>query len=121
MAGGNSISATTARRWCDEIIGLLAAKASRLDRALNKIAKRGSEVVLIDGTLIPTQRREPPEPFRQTPPSLSARPGPDRRARPDDLDIRHSTTPDQPLQDGACSSFVKYFLRPLILGRQLRF
>ncbi|MFD7602974.1 transposase family protein [Streptomyces mirabilis] len=57
MAGGNCISATTARRWCDEIIGLLAAKASRLDRALNKIARRGSEVVLIDGTLIPTQRR----------------------------------------------------------------
>ncbi|MGW2610362.1 hypothetical protein ACWC4A_39225 [Streptomyces mirabilis] len=57
MAGGNNISASTVRRWCDEIIGLLAAKASRLDRALNKIARRGSEVVLIDGTLIPTQRR----------------------------------------------------------------
>ncbi|MFF4731953.1 hypothetical protein ACFY3M_43140 [Streptomyces mirabilis] len=57
MAGGNNISATTVRRWRDEIIGLLAAKASRPDRALKKIAKRGSEVVLIDGTLIPTQRR----------------------------------------------------------------
>ncbi|WP_234439516.1 MULTISPECIES: transposase family protein [Streptomyces] len=36
---------------------LLAAKAPRLDRALKKIARRGGEVVLIDGTLIPTQRR----------------------------------------------------------------
>ncbi|MFD8001711.1 hypothetical protein [Streptomyces mirabilis] len=57
MADGNDISATTVRRWRDEIIGLLAAKTSRPDRALKKIAKRGSEVVLIDGTLIPTQRR----------------------------------------------------------------
>jgi hypothetical protein len=57
MPGGNDISATTVRRWRDEIIGLLAAKAPRLDRALKKIAKRGGEVVLIDGTLIPTQRR----------------------------------------------------------------
>ncbi|GAA2651294.1 hypothetical protein GCM10010400_03250 [Streptomyces aculeolatus] len=57
MAGGNDISATTVRRWRDELIALLAAKAPRLDRALKKIAKRGGEVVLIDGTLIPTQRR----------------------------------------------------------------
>lgn len=45
------------RRWRDELIGLLAARAPRLDRALKKIARRGGEVVLIDGTLIPTQRR----------------------------------------------------------------
>ena len=57
MAGGNDISATTIRRWRDELIYLLAAKAPRLDRALKKIARRGGEVVLIDGTLIPTQRR----------------------------------------------------------------
>nr|WP_208329293.1 hypothetical protein [Streptomyces sp. 846.5] len=47
----------TLRRWRDEMIGLLASKAPRLDRALRKTAKRGGEVVLIDGTLIPTQRR----------------------------------------------------------------
>ncbi|GGN64580.1 hypothetical protein GCM10011579_034130 [Streptomyces albiflavescens] len=57
MAGGNDVSATTVRRWRDELLGLLAAKAPRLDRALTKIARRGGEVVLIDGTLIPTQRR----------------------------------------------------------------
>ncbi|MDX3364168.1 transposase family protein [Streptomyces jietaisiensis] len=32
-------------------------QAPRLDRALKKIAMQGGEVVLIDSTLIPTQRR----------------------------------------------------------------
>jgi hypothetical protein len=57
LAGGNCVSDTTIRRRTQEIIDLLAAKAPRLDRALKKIAKRGGEVVLIDGTLIPTRRR----------------------------------------------------------------
>jgi hypothetical protein len=57
MAGGNNVSESTVRRWRDELIGLLAAQAPRLDRALRKIARRGGEVVLIDCTLIPTQRR----------------------------------------------------------------
>ncbi len=53
MAGGNNVSESTVRRWRDELIALLAAQAPRLDRALKKVAKRGGEVVLIDGTLIP--------------------------------------------------------------------
>ncbi|MFE9479546.1 transposase family protein [Streptomyces spororaveus] len=57
MAGGNNVSESSVRRWRDELITLLAAQAPRLDRALKKIAKQGGEVVLIDGTLIPTQRR----------------------------------------------------------------
>ncbi|MCX4850639.1 transposase [Streptomyces sp. NBC_00893] len=59
MAGGKDISATTIRRWRwrDELIHLLAARAPSLDRGLKKIAQRGGVVVLIDGTLIPTQRR----------------------------------------------------------------
>ncbi|MFF8104334.1 transposase family protein [Streptomyces sp. NPDC016640] len=57
MAGGSGVSETTVRRWRDELIGLLAAHAPRLDRALKKVAKKGGEVVLIDGTLIRTQRR----------------------------------------------------------------
>jgi hypothetical protein len=57
LAGANDIAESTVRRWRDEVIALLAAKAPRLDRALRKIAKRGGEVVLIDGTLIPTRRR----------------------------------------------------------------
>ncbi|MDX3319229.1 MULTISPECIES: transposase family protein [Streptomyces] len=57
MTGGNNVSESTVRRWRDELIGLLAVQAPRLDRALKKIARLGGEVVLIDGTLIPTQRR----------------------------------------------------------------
>ncbi|MFE9866949.1 transposase family protein [Streptomyces sp. NPDC005506] len=57
LAGGNNVAESTLCRWCDEMIGLLASKAERLDRALRKIARRGGEVVLIDGTLIPTVRR----------------------------------------------------------------
>jgi len=57
MAGGNAVSASTISRWTWEIIGLLAARAPRLDRALTKIKKDGGEVVLLDGTLIPTRRR----------------------------------------------------------------
>jgi hypothetical protein len=57
MAGGNGVSASTIHRWTWEIIGLLAARAPRLDRALTTIRNQGGEVVLLDGTLIPTRRR----------------------------------------------------------------
>ncbi|MFI8871567.1 transposase family protein [Streptomyces sp. NPDC053707] len=57
VAGGNGVSESTVRRWRDELIGLLATQAPRLDRALKKVAKQGGEVVLIDGTLIRTRRR----------------------------------------------------------------
>jgi hypothetical protein len=57
LAGGNGVPESTLRRWRDEMVDLLAAQAPRLDRALRRIARRGGEVVLIDGTLIPTQRR----------------------------------------------------------------
>jgi len=57
LAGGNSISASTISRWTWEIIGLLAARALRLDRALAAIRNQGGEAVLLDGTLIPARRR----------------------------------------------------------------
>lgn len=57
MAGGNNVSASTVRRWVLEVLGLLAARAPRLDRALKKIARRGGAVVLLDGTLVRTRRR----------------------------------------------------------------
>ena len=57
IAGGNAVSASTIHRWTWEVIRLLAARAPRLDRALATIAKHGGEVVLLDGTLIPTRRR----------------------------------------------------------------
>lgn len=57
LAGGNGVSASTIRRWVLEVIELLAAKAPRLDRALNKVAAAGGDVVLLDGTLVRTRRR----------------------------------------------------------------
>ncbi|MGW0765245.1 transposase family protein [Streptomyces sp. NPDC002676] len=91
MAGGNDISATTIRRRHDELTHLLAAKTPRLDRALKKIARRAGEVVLIDGTPIPTQRRT----ARTTPasPPRPARPRADRRARPSGVDIGRPARP----------------------------
>ncbi|WP_189702142.1 hypothetical protein [Streptomyces chromofuscus] len=41
MAGGNNVSASTVRRWLQEVVELLAARAPRLDRALKKIARIG--------------------------------------------------------------------------------
>ena len=57
MAGGNGVSTSTIHRWTWEVIGLLAARAPRLDRALAAIKEAGGEAVLLDGTLIPTRRR----------------------------------------------------------------
>jgi hypothetical protein len=57
MAGGNGVSASTIDRWTWEVIGLLAARAPRLDRALATVRRQGGEVVLLDGMLIPTRHR----------------------------------------------------------------
>lgn len=57
LGAGMSVSASTVRRWVLEVIGLLAARAARLDRVLRRLAARGGAVVLVDGTLIRTRRR----------------------------------------------------------------
>ncbi|MFH9016427.1 hypothetical protein ACH4C6_34395 [Streptomyces sp. NPDC017943] len=43
MAGGKNVSESTIRRWRDELIGLLAAQAPRLDRALRKVTRQGGK------------------------------------------------------------------------------
>ncbi|WP_081235517.1 transposase family protein [Streptomyces viridosporus] len=57
LAGGNGIHRTTVTRWVREAVGLLAARAPRLERALKKIARTGGGVVLLDGSVIRTRRR----------------------------------------------------------------
>ncbi|QOV33298.1 hypothetical protein IM697_24000 [Streptomyces ferrugineus] len=57
MADGNNISATTVRRWVMEEIALLATRADRLLRVLKEVTRKGSHIVLVDGTLIRTRRR----------------------------------------------------------------
>ncbi|MCX4411389.1 transposase family protein [Streptomyces sp. NBC_00268] len=41
LAGGNGIHRTTVARWIKEVVGLRAARAPRLDRALKKITQTG--------------------------------------------------------------------------------
>ncbi|CAM5464165.1 transposase family protein [Streptomyces aurantiogriseus] len=93
MAGAYQVSASTVRRWLLEVIHLLAARAERLDRALKKIVKRGGAVVLIDGTLIPTRHRQPPELLRQTQDARPARPRLHRRERQSDLGLGRPARP----------------------------
>ncbi|WP_328753016.1 transposase [Streptomyces sp. NBC_00285] len=57
LAGGNDLSRTTLDRWLKEMTELLAARAPRLQRVRARIAREGGSVVLLDGSLIPTQRR----------------------------------------------------------------
>ncbi|WP_329055425.1 transposase family protein [Streptomyces violaceus] len=57
LADGNGIHRTTVTRWVKEVVGLLAARAPRLDRALKKITRTCGGVVLLDGSLIRTRRR----------------------------------------------------------------
>ncbi|MGV4929412.1 transposase family protein [Streptomyces sp. BHT-5-2] len=56
-AGAYAVAASAVRHRLFEAIHLLAARAERRERALQKTARRGATVVLVDGTLIPTQRR----------------------------------------------------------------
>ncbi|MFI6934238.1 transposase family protein [Streptomyces sp. NPDC050287] len=57
LAGGNGVHRTTVTRWVREVVGLLAARTPRLDRALKKITRRGGGIVLLDGSVIRTRRR----------------------------------------------------------------
>jgi DDE superfamily endonuclease len=57
IGAGQGVSASTVRRWVLEVITLLAARATRLDRVLHRLTAQGATVVLVDGTLIRTRRR----------------------------------------------------------------
>jgi hypothetical protein len=57
IGGGQGVSASTVRRWVLEVITLLAARARRRGRVLDRLVAGGAVVVLVDGTLIRTRRR----------------------------------------------------------------
>jgi hypothetical protein len=59
LAAGFGIGTTTARRYVTETVGLLAARSSKLHRALAKATADGHAYVVIDGTLIPIERSPP--------------------------------------------------------------
>lgn len=56
LAAGYGISPNTVRRWIGQVITVLAGDAPRLSRVLAAAARAGTEVVLLDGTLIPIAR-----------------------------------------------------------------
>ncbi|MCP2324371.1 hypothetical protein HDA40_007897 [Hamadaea flava] len=60
LGGGNDVSASTVRRWVQQVITILAARAPRLDRVLHRAARTGVEYVLLDATLIRSTRRHGP-------------------------------------------------------------
>ena len=68
MAGGNGVSASTISRWTWEIIGLLAGRAPRLDRALAAITRQGGDAAAgrhPDLHLPPLRHRQPQQLQRQ--------------------------------------------------------
>jgi hypothetical protein len=56
LAAANGVSHSAVRRWVEQVITVLAAKAPRLDRVLDRAERDGLHVLLLDGTLIPTHR-----------------------------------------------------------------
>lgn len=56
LAAANGISASTVRRWTGQVVTVLAERMPRLSRVLRRARRRGQQVVLLDGTLIPVQR-----------------------------------------------------------------
>jgi hypothetical protein len=49
LAGGNGVHRTTVTRWVREVVGLLATRAPRLDRALKKIAQPAADCTATRG------------------------------------------------------------------------
>jgi hypothetical protein len=92
LAGGNGVHRTTVTRWVREVVGLLAARAPRLDRALKKIARKGGGVVLLDGHADPHpaahRNSAPEELLRQAPMPWPARDRAHRRPGPAGMGLR---------------------------------
>ena len=63
LAAGFGVGTTTAWRYVQEAVALLAARAPKLDRALAAVKKAGHAFVVIDGTLIPIDRVAADRPF----------------------------------------------------------
>jgi hypothetical protein len=63
LAAGFAVGTTTAWRYVEETVALLAARAPRLRDALRAARKAGHAFVVIDGTLIPIDRVAADRPF----------------------------------------------------------
>ena len=63
LAAGFGIGRTTAWRYVDETVELLAARAPKLREAVRDAQKAGYAYVVLDGTLIPIDRLAADRPF----------------------------------------------------------
>ena len=63
LAGGFGVGTTTAWRYVNETVELLAARAPKLRQAVRDAVKAGWAYVVLDGTLIPIDRVAADRPF----------------------------------------------------------
>ncbi len=63
LAAGFAVGTTTAWRYVEETVALLAARAPRLRTAVRDATKAGHAYVVVDGTLIPIDRLAADRPF----------------------------------------------------------
>ena len=63
LAAGFAVGTTTAWRYVEEIVALLAARAPKLRKAIRDAKKAGYAYVVVDGTLIPIDRVAADRPF----------------------------------------------------------
>jgi hypothetical protein len=63
LAAGFGVGTTTAWRYAEETVALLAARAPKLRRAVRDAKKTGYAYVVLDGTLIPIDRVAADRPF----------------------------------------------------------
>jgi DDE superfamily endonuclease len=56
LAAAHGLAHTTVRRWVQQVIVGLAAQLPRLDRVLDQAERDGLQVLLLDGSFIPTDR-----------------------------------------------------------------
>ena len=63
LAAGFGVGTTTAWRYVEETVALLAARAPKLRQAVRDAKKAGHAYVVVDGTLIPVDRVAADRPF----------------------------------------------------------
>ena len=63
LAAGSGVGRTTAWRYVQETVALLAARAPKLRRAVRDAKRAGHAYVVLDGTLIPIDRVAADRPF----------------------------------------------------------
>src|SRR5271169_4018643 len=63
LAAGFGVGTTTAWRYVEETVALLAARAPKLRQAVRDAKKTGHAYVIVDGTLIPIDRVAADRPF----------------------------------------------------------